>query len=185
VTLMGAWSLYAGFGASLSPGKAIDATSSSSGNNLTGGTSLDSYLGASLLLGSGQFVGAKLGYITRSERSGNTNTANSQDYSLSGGNSTLIAGFAQTSFGYFIFDGSVSYEFLDPLVKTTSSQIATYYDAYNIFQLALGIQCDLPLGMNLRFEYQKPSYSDQLSSGGTVISAYTANQFLIRLRIED
>lgn len=175
--------LYAGIGATLSPSKHLDFTSSADGNNQSGGTSIINYLGLSCTLGSGNYWGTKLQYITRTQRAANTNSSSPQDYSISGGNEASIAAFVQTDMAGASADLAVSYSFIDPVVDTWSGGGTTTWDPTRVVTVEGGAQYQFNSSVNLRLAYQMMMNGDQVS-GATTISAFNQSQASLRLRFE-
>jgi hypothetical protein len=187
ITALGGWNLNIGVGAALSPGKRLDQTASTEGNNLSGGTSVLNYIGLSTVIGSGNYVGGKVQYVTRTQATGNTNTSvNSvaQDYSIDGGNIATVGGFAATDLTPFAADLAVTYNFIDPIVYTYSASSTISASAYQTVQVETGAQYGFTSSVNLRLSYQLLMLSEQASSGATALAAHNQSAISFRLRFE-
>lgn len=184
ITALGGWNLNIGVGAALSPGKRLDASSSSDGNNLTGATGIINYIGLSTGIGSGNFVGGKAQYITRTQGTANTNTTSPSDYAVSGGNSLAFAAFISTELAPFEADLTVSDQFIDPIIDTYAPGSTVSHDAYRVMRVEAGAQYALSAAVNLRVTYQVAMYGEQVSNGTTHLAAYSRNQAAARLRFE-
>jgi len=175
--------LYAGLGVSLSPGRHLDFTSAADGNNQSGGSSIINYLGLSGSIGSGHHWGVKVQYITRTQRSANTNTSTPQDYAISGGNVAAVAAFAQTDLASASADIAATYSFVDPVVDIWPDGGTTTWDATHVLRLDAGAQYQWTPSVNLRLAYQMSMSADQVA-GTTTIAAFNRSQVALRLRFE-
>ena len=184
ITALGGWNLNIGVGTALSPGKRLDQTASADGNNLSGGTSIINYFGLSTTLGSGNYFGGKVQYVTRTQATGNTNTSAPQDYSIEGGNTVSVAAFLAAELTPLAADLSVTYNFIDPIVYTYGASNTVTANAYQTVQIDVGAQYGFTPSVNLRLGYQMLMLSEQMSSSATVLAAHNQSVVSLRLRFE-
>lgn len=182
ITPIGGWSLYVGVGAGLSPANHLDANlGGAAGNNATGGTSVINYLGLSTTVGSGNYLGVKLQYITRLSRTGNTNGSPGIDYSQTGGNDTNLQAFYEMDFTPFAIDLTGGYTTTDAALKTYSDSSTASVVSTNHAQASLGMQYDITAGTNFRLQYTYAVYPSVASTGA---ASYNATFISARLRFE-
>ncbi len=184
ISALGAWSLNIGVGAGLSPGKRLDYTATEDGNNLSGGTSIINYLGLSTTVGSGNYFGGKIQYMTRTQGTGNTNGSAAQDYSIDGGNTATVAAFIATDFAPISADLALAYNFIDPIVYTYSASSTVTANAFQSVQIDAGVQYSLAPAVNLRLGYQMLMFGEQARSAQTTVAAYNESTGSFRLRFE-
>jgi hypothetical protein len=182
ITPIGGWNLNVGIGVGLSPSKHMDAVAGGSdGNNQTGGTSIINYLGLSTPLGSGNYIGGKVQYTTRLQRTGTTNANPGVDYGVNGGNDTSLEAFYEMDFTPVDFDIAAGYFLTDGAVKTFPAGNTSTVDATKHMQVAIGAQYDITAGTNFRVEYLMAMYPDVAATGAT---AYNLSAISARLRFE-
>jgi hypothetical protein len=183
VTQMSGWNLHVGIHVGISPGKQLLPSYTASGNNHSGGTSLENYLGFSYLLSSG-FAGAKLSYTTLMQRTSNANTTNSQDNGINGGNIAALSAFYELDpGGGFEFDVSGSFDVNDPATSTYSDGSTSTVDAHNVLLLAAGVEEQFSANFNFRVAYQM-TFNPSYNVNGYQDGAYSASQLSGRLRLE-
>lgn len=180
IAALAGWSLHVGLGAGLSPSKHKDATTTDSGTIYSGGTSIRNYVGLSSIIGSANYYGIKLSYLTRTERTYNNGTA---DYKLTGGNTAGVGAFFESVFSEFSVDVAADYEFNDPVTKTYQDGTTAAIDAYKTLRLTAGAQYQITAATNLRAEYAMAQSSDYFDQG-TKYTGSSETQLRARLRFE-
>lgn len=182
ITPVGGWNLNVGLGAALSQSPHLDAVvGGSSGNNMSGGTSIINYLGLSTALGSANYVGVKAQYTTRMQQAGSTNANPGVTYTVVGGNNTGLEAFYEMDFTPVDFDFRAGYFLTDGSLKTYSSGTTATVDATKYTQFALGAQYQVMASTNFRLEYSMSMYPEVVATG---VAAYSVTQLTARLRFE-
>jgi len=182
-TQMAGWNLHVGIHVGISPGKQLLPSLTANGNNHSGGTSLENYLGFSYLLGGG-FAGAKLSYTTLMQRTSNANTSGAQDASTNGGNITALSAFYELEpGGGFEFDVSGTYDFSDPASSIYSDGSTSSVDAHKVLLLGAGAEEQFTSNFNIRVAYQM-AFNPTYNVNGYQEGAYSASQLSGRVRFE-
>ena len=172
-TPMGKYHLHYGSWAYLSPSKGKDGTSTTEGNQYTGGVALAPYVGAATHFGK-HFVGAYLSYRWNSERTVGDGAANEYDQKIKGGNITTLLGFYEFQHVQWLFDGRLGMANVGSEDKTTSTGTSTS-ESYNVLIFGAGAGMMLAPNAQIKLIYDyKSSPERSIGSSAGAARKYTS-----------
>jgi len=185
LTALGSWLLHITVGVTLSPDKQTEATVTKDGNINSGGTGIVNALGLSTQVGSANYWGIKLSYLTNLEKTANVNSPGAQDYKITGGNKTSVRTFFEADFTEFGIDLSLGYDFMDPVLKKYSTGSRINDDAYQVMMVTGGMQLQFLGTYNARVEYESSIVGARnYPTAGIQAPSHARSTLTFRLRYE-